>query len=994
MASAKLEAQIVATDLASKVFQSVQKKSEEMAKSFGNASKQVAVAAGAVALGVFGFAKQAIDGASKAEQLKVAFTTMIGNAKVAEQTLASLTKFAASTPFELPEVQESAKKLLAFGIAAKDIEPTLRQLGDVSAGIGAPLGDIAYLFGTIKTQGVAMTQDVRQFAARGIPIYEALATVMKTNTEHVGELITAGKVGFPEIQKAFGEMTKEGSKFGGLMELQSKTFGGTMSNLGDTIGQLMTEIGTAMLPTLKALAEHVAAALDWFKNLDPGIKNTIAQVILFVGAIAGVIAVFGTLGAAIPGIVAAIGTIAAALLFLATNPVGILITALAGLAIWFASTGVTWEQFVLSMQAVWIGVVIAIIEKVNWLKDRWIDAMVSMGQVTEEEGERMKKANADYLGDMEDEQVKIGNRLIEIEKEKRQKQREIAEDELAKMVDKVKNSTGDQKKWAIANLALMKANYEREWPDIVARSGEQLKNYREKVAGETALAAQEALKNQQAMKAKFIENLKGLATEGSVWGGHFIQNFAASIGANRGLVAAAVTSVKAIMEKLKFSKNPEIPSEIWGQHFIENFAAGMKESEPDVVQQTGKLKEILKAQFGSDGEIQNLLKEWTKDKSIESKFAEISAKVKEQSEKINQEFESQKADYQDLNLSAGQALADLKKKHEDDLGAINKKIEDTKKQIQDLNKNYKINIQSEDSGLGAEVVKQQDLVAELQKQIKDKQEAFAKASTSAQTQNQSADEIAQTKKQYEDELKELQDKYNKEFSALSNFMATAKGLEDEIKEARRRSNLTEFERFIEDTNNRKLALAQEYEEKLALLEEEKKSLQDQRDKENVIYTAKMQQFSQVQASFKQMQNTFTSGLSTMATEAQKKVDFINQKLSQMKSALDQISKIQEGGGTPTTLTGSNIPRYADGGIVSRPTVAMIGEGGMNEAVVPLPNGRSIPVQFNGDTGKKININLNFGDVNISKEVDADGFFKEMEDRLTRLIQLQSLGSIA
>jgi tape measure domain-containing protein len=41
--------------------------------------------------------------------------------------------------------------------------------------------------------------------------------------------------------------------------------------------------------------------------------------------------------------------------------------------------------------------------------------------------------------------------------------------------------------------------------------------------------------------------------------------------------------------------------------------------------------------------------------------------------------------------------------------------------------------------------------------------------------------------------------------------------------------------------------------------------------------------------------------------------------------------------------------FADGGMVSGPTLGMVGEGKYNEAIVPLPNGRSIPVQFNQES---------------------------------------------
>jgi len=43
-------------------------------------------------------------------------------------------------------------------------------------------------------------------------------------------------------------------------------------------------------------------------------------------------------------------------------------------------------------------------------------------------------------------------------------------------------------------------------------------------------------------------------------------------------------------------------------------------------------------------------------------------------------------------------------------------------------------------------------------------------------------------------------------------------------------------------------------------------------------------------------------------------------------------------------------RYASGGIANRPQLALFGEGRMNEAFVPLPDGRRIPVAMSGDGG--------------------------------------------
>ena len=50
---------------------------------------------------------------------------------------------------------------------------------------------------------------------------------------------------------------------------------------------------------------------------------------------------------------------------------------------------------------------------------------------------------------------------------------------------------------------------------------------------------------------------------------------------------------------------------------------------------------------------------------------------------------------------------------------------------------------------------------------------------------------------------------------------------------------------------------------------------------------------------------------------------------------------------------------ADGGVVRSPTLGLVGEGRNNEAVVPLPNNREIPVEMRGNTGDTINIEQNF-----------------------------------
>lgn len=183
-----------------------------------------------------------IKSAASFEQTRTGLENMLGSADKARKILADVSDFAAETPFEFPELADATKQLIAFGFSGDSAFKTMKQLGDVSSAIGAPIGDLAYLMGTLKTQGRAFTIDIRQFAQRGIPIYEYLAKTLGKTTAQVNEMVTAGKIGFPEVQKAFEAMTAEGGKFHGTMEKQSKTLSGQWSTLTDNLGILGREL--------------------------------------------------------------------------------------------------------------------------------------------------------------------------------------------------------------------------------------------------------------------------------------------------------------------------------------------------------------------------------------------------------------------------------------------------------------------------------------------------------------------------------------------------------------------------------------------------------------------------------------------------------------------------------------------------------------------------------------------------------------------------------
>lgn len=179
------------------------------------------------------------------QQLEVAFTTMLGSGEKANVLMAQLIETAVKTPFELRDVADGARQLLAYGFAAEDVNQTLIRLGDIAAGLSIPLGDLIYVYGTTMTQGRLYTRDLIQFTIRGIPMIDELAKQLGVAKSEVQGLIEAGRVGFPEVQKVIESLTNEGGKFGGLMEAQSKTITGQISNIKDSFFIMLNDIGKA-----------------------------------------------------------------------------------------------------------------------------------------------------------------------------------------------------------------------------------------------------------------------------------------------------------------------------------------------------------------------------------------------------------------------------------------------------------------------------------------------------------------------------------------------------------------------------------------------------------------------------------------------------------------------------------------------------------------------------------------------------------------------------
>jgi tape measure domain-containing protein len=202
-----------------------------------------------------------IKGAASLEETTIAFRVLVGDVGRADAALRGIKDLAATTPFEFPELADAGRKLVAFGQSAEAVPGTLRMIGDIASGVGAPVGDLAELFGKAQVAGTLYAEDINQLVGRGIPIMEDFASQLGVGVDEVKKMASEGKLTFSMLEKAFQNLTGDGGRFNGMMAKMAETTTGRMSTLKDAVNEVLVEFGKpvndAINPILTAATTHV-----------------------------------------------------------------------------------------------------------------------------------------------------------------------------------------------------------------------------------------------------------------------------------------------------------------------------------------------------------------------------------------------------------------------------------------------------------------------------------------------------------------------------------------------------------------------------------------------------------------------------------------------------------------------------------------------------------------------------------------------------------------
>lgn len=188
------------------------------------------------------FAKKVVDVRGEIESLEKSFEILAGKTQ-GKKLFGDIKDFAVTTPMAMGDLAKGAQTLLSFNVAANDVMPIMRAIGDIAMGDAQKFNSLVLAFAQMQSTGKLMGQDLLQMINAG---FNPLSVISEQTGKSIGTLkeeMAAGSISADMITKAFMDATSEGGKFNGMLEAQSKGIKGSISNLEGAIEDMFNKIG-------------------------------------------------------------------------------------------------------------------------------------------------------------------------------------------------------------------------------------------------------------------------------------------------------------------------------------------------------------------------------------------------------------------------------------------------------------------------------------------------------------------------------------------------------------------------------------------------------------------------------------------------------------------------------------------------------------------------------------------------------------------------------
>lgn len=265
----------------------------KMSGALGKAFKASAVGVGLATGGVL--AGSIAKGMGRLTAIEGAQAKLKGLGNSAEDVAGIMDNALASvkgTAHGLGEAASTSAMLVAAGVKqGKDLETTLKTVGDVASIAGRSMGDVGLIFGSVAARGKLQGDDMLQLMSSGVPVLQLLADELDTTSAEVSDMVTKGKIDFETFEKAMREgMGGAALEMGNTFQGAFKNMGAAMGRFGAIITKPMFDAAVPAFKSIGSIFDAMGKGLEGpagiigrritpaLQNLSNFVKNSVAPV--------------------------------------------------------------------------------------------------------------------------------------------------------------------------------------------------------------------------------------------------------------------------------------------------------------------------------------------------------------------------------------------------------------------------------------------------------------------------------------------------------------------------------------------------------------------------------------------------------------------------------------------------------------------------------------------------------------------------------------------
>lgn len=183
-------------------------------------------------------------------------------------------------PFGLEETQRAAQLLLGVNVRSKDLKDTLDALGNVAAGGGMSLEQMAIRLSKAYQTGRVTMEVLEPLMNSGIDVMGALEKRTGKTRAELQKMMSTGKLGFKDLLGALISMGAAGGQFAGAMEKNTQDIDNRIEAIKGKVGALSRDFAEPVTGGLKQAMDDVGES---WAGYGPGLERSLKNVGELVG---------------------------------------------------------------------------------------------------------------------------------------------------------------------------------------------------------------------------------------------------------------------------------------------------------------------------------------------------------------------------------------------------------------------------------------------------------------------------------------------------------------------------------------------------------------------------------------------------------------------------------------------------------------------------------------------------------------------------------------